>query len=153
LPEGLDTIHVDNFRNEIDPAKEVSNSRATYTYQPGLEVDITREVIDQFIKYRHLRIESEKNADLILKGALVDYKRYPLSYSEDDDIEEYRIEIIVSLELYDQKNDKLMWKEDGFMGESTYPVTGPNRLIESQAIDKAVEDLSLRIVERVTENW
>ena len=153
LAPGLDSIHVDNFENKIDPASEVSNKRATYTYWPGLETDITRAVIDGFIFDRHLDVERKNKAALILKGELTSFRQYPLSYDKNDNVSEFRIEILVNLELYDNLNGKEMWKETSFMGEGTYSISGSNATTESDGVKMAVSDLSQRIVERVVEAW
>ena len=153
LAKEYDSVHVGNFANKIDPSKEISDKRSNYTYRPGLETDITRSVIDRFIFDRNIAIKSEPEAALLLKGALIDLREYPLSYDKSDNIEEFRIELYVSIELYDNRTDKLIWKEPSFMGQSTYTVSGPNAKTESQALNDAVKDLAQRVVERTVEAW
>jgi hypothetical protein len=153
LPPGLDSIHVENFVNKIDPAKEVSDKRSSYSYWPGLETDITRATIDGFIFDRHLDIEGEKKAKMLLEGELTSFRQYPLSYDKNDNVEEFRIEILVNIKLYDNLNGSPMWEERSFMGETTYTITGPNAKTESEAVRAAVKDLAQRIVERVVEAW
>ena len=153
LPAGLDTIYVDNFKNGIEPTKELSDRRATNTYRPGLEVDITRDVIDDFIRDRHLKIDSEKRSKLTLKGTVTGYKQYPLSYDTGDSVVELRVQITVDLTLINNTTGTVMWEENSFMGESTYNITGPNAITEAEASREAVEDLALRIVELVVEAW
>lgn len=153
LPPELDSIHVSNFENMIDPARETSDMRSNYTYWPGLENQLTRGVIDGFIFDRHLAIKPQSKAALTLSGQLTDFRQYPLSYDGGDNVVEYRVEIVVDMELYDNLNDKSMWKEDGFMGWSSYNISGPNTKSLSQAVEAAVDDLSRRIVERVVEAW
>jgi hypothetical protein len=153
LPPELDSIHVANFVNKIDPTREISNRRSTYFYSPGLENDITRAVIDGFIFDRHLDIKNKREAMLLMKGQLVDLEQYPLSYNKNEDVVEYRIEIYVNIQLYDNRSDKLMWEEKRFMGWSSYDVTGQNAMTESEGIKKAVKDLAQRVVERTVEAW
>lgn len=153
LPADLDSVHVDNFANEINPSREISNRRSSYTYWPGVENQITRAVIDGFIFNRKLEIDPEKDAALLLKGALVDMRQYPLSYSGNYDVEEFRIEIFVNIELYDNRTGELMWKEERFMGQTNYNVSGPNRMTEPEAQRAAVNDLAERIVELTVEYW
>jgi hypothetical protein len=153
LPPELDSIHVDNFTNRIDPTQEVSDKKATYFYFPGMETDITRQVIDGFIFDRHLDIKREADATLLLKGQLVELDRYPLSYSKTQDVEEYRVEVIVDIELYDNRTGKLMWKEPDFMGQFDYDVVGPHAMTGAAAVKGAIKDLSERIVERTVEAW
>lgn len=153
LPPELDSIHVKNFINKIDLGKEVSDKRANYSYRSGLEIDITKAVIDKFVFDKNLEIKSADKSTLVLKGELIDFRKSTLSYDSDDNIEEYRIEIIVNLEMYNNLTGKIMWAEKSFMGESTYTLTGPNTKTESAAIQEAVNDLAQRIEERVIEAW
>ena len=99
LPSELNSIHVDNFTNKIDPARQVSDKRASYSYWPGLETDITNAVINQFVLDKNLDVKSESKAALLLKGSLTDFRQYPLSYSGEN-VEEFRVEVFVDMELY-----------------------------------------------------
>jgi hypothetical protein len=148
------TIHIKPFANKVSVTKEVTDKRSSYfSYRPGLENQITMAVVNNFIFDRHLAIEKEDKADLILTGELVDMRQFPLSYSGSDDIQEFRIEINVDLELYDTHTKKVVWKEKRFMGQTSYSVTGQSMKSEAQALQDAVTDLSQRVVERTVENW
>ncbi|MBU0570543.1 MAG: hypothetical protein KJ995_03100 [Candidatus Omnitrophica bacterium] len=153
LASGLDSVHVDNFVNGINPTREISDRRNSYSYRPALENDITRAVINGFIFNRHLELQTKDNAALRLEGTLVDFRQYPLTYSDDYNIEEFRMEVFVDVSLYNNKTGELMWEEKSFMGETNYYVAGPNRITESQAEKRVVQDLALRIVERTVETW
>ena len=153
LPDKLDSIHVQNFVNKIDPARDVDARRPTYSYWPGLETDVTRAVIDGFIFDRHLYVKSKKDAALLLVGELVDFRQLPLSYDKGDSVIEYRVEVFVDLKLYDQLSGELMWTENRFMGWSSYNISGPNAVSESVGVKAAVKDLAQRVVERVVEAW
>jgi len=153
LPAELKTIHIDNFTNEINIAQEVSDKRADYSYWPGMERQITLAVNDRLVYDSDLDVTSSAKADIVLKGALVDFRQYPLSYNDDEQVEERRIEIYVDMELYNNQTQETMWTEKRFMGYSTYDVIGPDAETEQQGINKAVDDLAQRILERVTEAW
>lgn len=153
LPPELNSIHVNNFANRIDPTREVSDRRSSYTYRPGTDTRITRAVIDGFIFDRRLDIKPANKAALILDGELIDFKEYPLSYNKGMDIEEFRIEVVVNLKLTDRATGKVMWEEKNFSGQTDYDVVGPNAITENQGTQKAVKDLAQRVVERVVENW
>ncbi|NQT32820.1 MAG: hypothetical protein HQ594_04015 [Candidatus Omnitrophica bacterium] len=153
LPEGTDSVHVASFINGIDPAQQVTDRRADYSYWPGLETDLTKRVIGDFIVDGNLKVKSEKKAALLLVGTLVDFRLLPLSYDTDENVDEQRVEIYVDLELYDNITGKLLWKEDNFMGHTNYEVSDTENLREEDAVREAVKDISRRIVERVTEAW
>ena len=153
LPSHLRTIYVDNFRNKIDIGKEVTEASRYTLYRPGLENDVTNEVVDRFTFDGNLKIANREDADLVLKGSLTGYKQEPLRYDRSDDVEEYRIRITVDMEMTDVANNKILWKEIGFSGESTYMTKGRLRTSEDTARQEAMEDLARRIVERTIECW
>jgi hypothetical protein len=154
MPAGIKTIYVMPFTNKIDITNEVTTLEKYRSYRPLLEVDITKKTIDRFNLDGSLKIGKRDSQDWLLKGELVEYRRDPLKYSDIDDetVTEYRINLIVNLFLYDRDN-KLLWSEQRFTGQTDYYTQGAYAKSESTAIDDAVTDLSRRIVERVVENW
>ncbi len=149
LPGRLKTIYVEDFKNSIDYTKEGVRN----LYLPLLEVDVRNAVVDRYLFDGNLDIGDEDVADLILKAELTNYARAALRYTDSDDIEEYRIYITVSMRLWDVENERVMWEERSFVGESTYFLTGASATSEASAVKKAITDLARRIVERTIENW
>lgn len=148
------TIYIPPFLNKIDITSEAKASLKYQVYRPLLETDVTRAVIDRFMMDGNLRIAKDQNSDLALKGSLVDFRRDVLRYATDEETpEEYRISISVDINLWDAKENKLVWEEKGFTGEASYFVTGANLKSDSAAITDATTDLARRIVARTVEQW
>jgi hypothetical protein len=153
LPAHLKTINIENFANKIPLTDEVSDQNRYKTYRPLLEVDVTRAIIDRFIFDGHLRISQKKDANLILEGSLVDFRREPTKYGYDDTIDQYRIVIFVDLKLIDAASEKVIWTENNFAGNDYYFTTGPQQKSENAAVSDALNDLARRVVERVVDVW
>ncbi|MCX5678336.1 MAG: LPS assembly lipoprotein LptE [Candidatus Omnitrophica bacterium] len=153
LPPEFKTICVENVKNSINVAAEQSELRMYRGYRPGMETDITKAVIDRFLFDGNLKIAPEEKANLVLKSELVDYKRDSLRYDANDNVEEYRIKLIVNMQLEDALNGKVLWTEKGFAGETTYRLSGSGSKSEAAAINDAIDDLAKRIVERTIEAW
>jgi hypothetical protein len=153
LPPRLKTIYVENFKNSINVTAEQSELRMYRGYKPGMEVEITKAVIDRFMFDGNLKVTPEEKADLILKSELVDYKRDSLRYDANDNVEEYRIKLVVNISLKEASSGMILWTEKGFTGETTYRLSGSGAKNESAAIRDAVSDLARRIVERTIEAW
>jgi hypothetical protein len=149
LPKNLKTIYIPPVKNNIDH----SASAAQSSYVPLLEVKVRNAIIDRFLFDGNLRIGEERTADLILHTELIDYNRSELRLTDDDDVQEFRINITVSMELYDPAKDLILWTEEAFIGEATYFTTGVKAKSESQALEDALTDLGRRVVERTIENW
>lgn len=147
------TIHIEPFVNKVDIANEKYSENKYRVYRPTLESDVTQSVINKYLYDGNLRPVKNENADLILKGELIEFRRDPLIYSDSDTVTQYRLNIVVNIALYDKKENKLLWKEDGFTGDSSYFTTGANAKTEDAAVNDALADLARRIVERTVEQW
>lgn len=149
LPPRLQTIYIEPFRNSVDYATTGERN----VYFPLLEVKVHNAVVDRFLFDGKLRVVETDDADLVLKAELVEYRRNVLRYTDDDDVEEYRIQIIMKVELLDTSTGELMWQYNRFVGEATYFLTGTQATTEDSAVEEATIDLARRIVERTIENW
>ncbi|MCM8796038.1 MAG: LPS assembly lipoprotein LptE [Candidatus Omnitrophica bacterium] len=147
------TIYIKPFVNKIEITYESDAARKYKIYRPYLETDITQALVDKFLFDGNLRPTKSEDADLILKGELIDFRKDPLRYDANDEVEEYRINIVVNLKLWDNKENKLLWEESNFTGDYTYFTRGNLAKTESQAITESINDLARRIVERAVEEW
>ena len=148
LPSKFRTIYIQPFKNKVSFAQSHSSS-----YIPLLEVKVKDAIANRFLFDGHLRIGDEHTADLILKGELVGLERQELRVTENQDVQEFRLNIIVDLILWDPVEQKEVWHEPSFAGEATYFVSGPLAKSESSAVDEALNDLARRAVERTLEDW
>ncbi len=147
------TIYVQPFVNKVDITNEAYQENRYRIYRPTLESDVTQAVINRYLLDGNLRPAKQEDADLVLKGELVEFRRDPLSYSDSDTVTEYRLNIVVNLTLLDKKENKTLWSENNFTGDTTYFTTGANAKTEDTAINDALTDLGRRIVERTVEQW
>lgn len=147
------TIYIVPFVNKIDITKEEYSGNKYRIYRPLLETDVTKAVINKYLFDGNLRPAKEGSADLILKGELLEFRKDPLRYDDDNNVMEYRVNLIVNLVLWDSKENKLVWEEKNFTGNATYFTTGSQAKSEGQAVNDALEDLARRIVERTVEEW
>lgn len=148
LPSKYRTIYIEPFKNKVSFAQNQTSS-----YVPLLEVKVKDAIANRFLFDGHLRIGEEETADLVLKGELVGLERQELRLTDNEDVQEFRVNIIVNLVLWDPVDQKEVWSESNFAGEASYFVTGPLARSESAAIEDALNDLAKRAVERTLEDW
>ncbi|MDO8535911.1 MAG: LPS assembly lipoprotein LptE [Candidatus Omnitrophota bacterium] len=153
LPSNLKTVYVDNLVNKIKVTEEASDVRMYRGYHPGMELEATRAIRDKYLSDGNLKIADQDTADLILTGELVDFRNESLRYDRNNNVEEFRVRIVVNLEMKNAKDGKVRWKENNFAGESLYRTTGPLAKSEATAIKEADDDLARRVVERTIEEW
>lgn len=147
------TIYITPFVNKVDITNETYASTKYRIYRPRLETDITKSVTNRFLFDGNLKPVKEEAADLILKGELIEFRRDPLRYDANDAVSEYRINLVVNISLWDKRENKLVWQENSFTGDSSYFTTGAQAKSEDTAVNDALSDLSRRIVERTVEQW
>jgi outer membrane lipopolysaccharide assembly protein LptE/RlpB len=152
------TIYITPFLNKVDITQEAYSANKYRIYRPMLETDITKKVINRYLFDGNLKPAKEDQADLVLKGELLEYRKDPLSYdSSGENVAEYRINIYVNLSLWDTKENKMLWQENNFNGNYSYFTSFASGSVvmvsEDTAVTNAIDDLTRRIVERTVEQW
>jgi ethanolamine utilization protein EutQ (cupin superfamily) len=146
LPRNIKTIYVETVKNKLDMER-------VYSYQQGLEMDITNAVIRRFQQDGTVKVAKQKTADAILKTDLLAYEQEGLRYDQLEGVEEYRLFIVVKLRLVDAKTGDLIWEEPNFTGDNEYYVSNVVSLGEQKAALEAVDKLAANIVDRVVQDW
>ncbi len=153
LPEHIKSIHVAPVANRIDLSKEISEKEHFRVYRPGVEVEITNAIINRFVFEGTLQVEKPDRADAVVEAKLMDYRRDPLRYSKGDDIQEYRLNIVLDVSVRDVKTNKVLWHEANLTGDASFLLSGPRATTEDEAAAKAAEDVARRVVEKTIEIW
>lgn len=159
LPSNLRTVYVKPFANKIDVTQITSSDGRFPLYRHRMEVDLTNEIISRYQFTGLLRPSPADKADCRLEGELVQFRKDPLRYNASQQVEEWRLNLVVNLRFYDQtaKDESgaaaLMWEEQNFTGDTTYFALGSNSESESAALNRSITDLARRVVERSVENW
>lgn len=146
LPQGIETIYVDTVKNRI-PIQDV------YVYVPGLEMDITNSIIRRLQIDGNLKVVERENADAVLEADLVDFEQEGLRFTSLEEVEEYRLYIVLDLKLIDGKTGEIIWEEPSFSGETEYFVDDFKGISRQAASEQAVEDLARNVVDRIVEDW
>jgi hypothetical protein len=153
LPNNIKTIRIAPVKNAIDLTGEISDKNRFRTYRPGLEVDLTNAIMNRFIFDGNLKVVTHEAADAVLEAKLIDYRRDPLRYSEGEDVEEYRLSVMIDVVVYLAKDHKILWHETSLVGDTSYFLSGPRAISEDEAVTKAVDDLARRVVDQTIELW
>jgi len=138
---------VEPFPNKIDFQSGKPN-----VYIPLMEVKAHDAVVRQFQFDGNLRIAKDNRGDMTLQGELIQYDRVPVRYTDNNDVQEYSIQVTVRLKMLDAEG-KILWEEPSFAGTASYFLTGPTASSEAGAVEAAIRDLAKRIVERTVEDW
>ena len=146
LPRNIKTIYVETVKNKLDAEK-------LYAYQPGLEMDITNAVIQRLQQDGTVKVVEQKKADAILKTDLVSLEQEGLRFTSLEGVAQYRLFIVVRLNLVEAKTGNVIWEEPNFSGDTEYYVTTVTSIGEQKAAVDAVHRLAYNIVDRIVEDW
>jgi len=146
LPSGVKTIYVPTFTNEVPQSER-------YTYESGLEIDITNAVIDRLLYDGNLKVVKENEADAILVGAVTAYRQESMRYTSTEGVKQYRLYIATHLVFKKRATGEVIWEETGFVGYDDYFIEGGDAISERAAANNAIEDVAKKIVDRIVEDW
>ncbi len=153
LASHLKTVYVKPLVNKIDVTQLTTSDGRFPIYRHRMEVDLTNAIISRYQFTGLLRPATAERADCRLDGELVEFRRDALRYNASQQVEEWRLNVVVNLRFVDQTTQTVLWEESRFTGDTTYFALGAKAESESAALDRAITDLARRIVERSVENW
>ncbi len=147
LPYDIKSIYVETVLNKI-PIEQM------YSYQPGLEMDITNAVIQRLQVDGNLKVVSDKDqADAILSTDLKAYEQEGVRFNSLEGVSEYRLFLVLNLTLKHRETGEIIWNEPNFSGNDEYFVTEVRSMGQRSATTKAITDLAKKVVDRITEDW
>ena len=123
------------------------------------EVALTQEVAEavrQAMENRlGLRVAGEQQADAIVRGTIMSYEAdQPLSFQQQEGenltVTRRLVQISVSVEIYDVREDRMLWQRAGLRVEGEYEPPGED---ERKGRELALERLVLDIVDGAQSQW
>lgn len=146
LPNNIRTIAVPTFEDKIPPQER-------YTYRQGLEIELTNAIRDRFIFDGNLKVVDESEADAVLEGSILSYKQEGVRFNDLESVEEYRLFLVVSFKLVDQRTKKVLISEPNFSGRTEYFAQRNTPTSRRTSASDTVQDLARNIVDRIVEEW
>ena len=146
LPSGIKTIAVPTFKNEIPPKEQ-------FAYRQGLEIELTNAIVDRFIFDGNLKVVDESKADAVLEGAIISYEQEGLRFDRLENVEEYRLFLVVRFKLIDRRTNKVIFEDPNFSGRTEFFVSRSPTNVRRSAANSATFDLATSIVNRIVEEW
>ena len=114
---------------------------------------LTNAIRDRLILDGNLKVVDEKEADAVLKGAIIAYKQEGLRFDQLESVEEYRLFLVVRFKLVDRKTGEVIIEEPNFSGRTEFFTSNNPTSVRRSAANSSVEDLARNIVDRIVEEW
>lgn len=137
LPSHVKTVAVPLFGNET-------------TWEYGIKERLTDGLIDGFTRDNTLRVEDERSADSVIRATITAIKEVPFTYDREEQVQEYKIQIFLSVQFEDLKERKVIWEDDSMEGWGTYSAEDEDW---ETGIDRAIEKLVSDIVDKTVAGW
>ncbi len=146
------SVYIAPVKNKIDVAVDYSSISELQKYFPDIDAQIRSKLSGRFVFDGNVKTVNKDKADLILHVELLSYYKTPMRFSEQNEVEGYRISVIAN--VYGEDRDgKQVYAPKRLTGVADYILTGSNAVSESDAVLSAIDDLVKRIVEYVVEVW
>jgi len=125
------------------------------TLVPQLEAQVTNGIIKRLQTDGAVQVESPQDADVILVGEILHYRRELLRSSNNDSNEprEYRIVIEARVEARNRVTGELVVKPTVVTGQVSTFIGSDLQTAEYQALPLIADDLSKRVVTLLVERW
>jgi hypothetical protein len=145
VPESAKTIAIPVFING--------------TYEPLIDTEVTRAVVNEFLTDGRLRVVGPEAADIVLRGTVTKFEITPTSYTADTYVQSYNVTIGVNITVEDAKEHKVLLKDSGvgsvfnsgyavFIGDITR-----TKIAKDAAVKNACKDLASTLRSRVLEGF
>ncbi len=126
------------------------------TVQYGLAEALTDALVTGFIEDNQLRVVPEEEADSVLEGSVIGYRRVPQVYKANESVELFRVHVKVSLVYHDRVRGVAVWESASLEEWGEYSLTGEGaegRTTEEEAQEQAIQKIVSRVLAQTVESW
>ena len=125
------------------------------TLQPQLEAQVSNGIIKRLQSDGTLRVESKEDADIILTGQILHYRRAQLRALRTEALtpREYRLFIDARVEARNRVTGDLVLKPTVVTGSADTFIGTDLESAEEQALPLIADDLARQVVSLLTESW
>ncbi len=139
LPRHIDSIAILPFENQ--------------TTQFTLTQELTQALQDDVPGRLGLDFADENTADAVLRGTITRYDERAVNFQADPggpQVFQRRVDITVSVELYDRKEDRVIWRSSALGASGEYL---PDSQSEEAGRQLAIENLVQKIIDGAQSQW
>jgi outer membrane lipopolysaccharide assembly protein LptE/RlpB len=139
MPGGIRSLSISFFENR--------------TGRPDVETVVTTALVEEFMNT--VDIVPAGEGDAVMEGIIKSYELKPISFTENDVVQEYRLTIVMSIRLVSSSDGKILWKDDNVTDYEDFLVDATNvtatKDTEREALRKMARDRARLIKERMVE--
>ncbi|MEW5874431.1 MAG: LPS assembly lipoprotein LptE [Candidatus Zixiibacteriota bacterium] len=119
------------------------------TAEFGLAEALTEGIINGFVADNQVKVVDQGSAQAVLNGKVVEYQRKAYTFDENDQVQEYIVEIYVDADLVKADGSGAVWSAPRMRGFGVYAADSAETVGQRGAIAKITED----IINRTIKSW
>jgi len=146
--KNIESLQLVPFENRVKITTHSQNYSQTQVYPVGLEDKITKFLKKEILTKTNLKLVQD--SQVLLKGYIKDFKRYPLTYTESEDVDQYRIICVCRITLTDK--DKVILDKN-VTEDFVFCVRGENSISFKEAETIIAERIAEKITEVLRYTW
>jgi hypothetical protein len=135
MSSGLESVAVPVFENE--------------SVEYGIAEDLTSGIIERFVSDNTLKVIPRSKADAVIDGVILRYERVAYTYNENDEVQEYKVNIVAKVRL-NKSDGGLVWEDESLSGYGIYKADGES---EEEGKSRAIARIAEDIVNRTVKDW
>jgi outer membrane lipopolysaccharide assembly protein LptE/RlpB len=139
MPGGIETISIPFFVN--------------MTAKPDIEGTLTSAFVSEFVT----TVAVVRDGEAVMNGVIKSYSLTPVSYTQSDVAQEYRLSVTISLMIQKADDGVVIWHDDSITDYEDFVVDTTNvsatRDAETAALKKLAKDTARKIKERIVEDF
>jgi outer membrane lipopolysaccharide assembly protein LptE/RlpB len=115
----------------------------------GIAEELTAGVVDRFVSDNTLKVVPRAKADVVLEATIQSYERVAYTYDENDQVQEYKVNISVAARLA-KSDGEVVW-EDGSL--TAFGIYKADAETEDEGKSRAIEKIAEDMVNRTVRDW
>lgn len=142
LPGHIRTVAVPLMENRTDRAE--------------LSTALADSLVTRFLDDNQLKVEPQEGADSVVEGIVLEYRRTPYTFDANEQVETYRLELVLEARFVDVRKNKVVWEEKRLSEWETYNfagIGGQPAETEEEGIGRLLAKITENIMNRTVQGW
>jgi hypothetical protein len=126
------------------------------TNRSDLAAALADSLTEAFLADQTLKLAGERDADSVVEGVILEYRREPFTYDAQENVQTYRLEIVMEARFVDVRKNKVIWERKRLAQWDTYnfaEVGGKPPETEEIGIGRVLGKLTDDIVNQTLQAW
>jgi lipopolysaccharide assembly LptE-like protein len=135
LPPHITTVAVPMFANQ--------------TPRPGIEITVTRAIVEAFSTDGRLRVVTPSEADAVLEGAVIDRQLLSIAFDPKANVQQFRLVLTLNIRFRDVRKNAVLFEQRSMQEQSDFRVQGTvsgTIAEEDTAVNAATAEIARTVV-------